>query len=199
MQAPTTAQTDPRDVLTQDASIGKKLFGYAYKKRGDALQARDDTQEAVARVLEGNGWYRWDPARKSLLDHLCDVVDTIVSNERRRASTRREQPMKSGDSDDNQGDDDAPSSSPNAEQQIARDEERSRAERLAAEVMKRVDSDPLIPRMLKLEQDGVADRAEQARLLHCSIPDIKRARERLAHHRDVVLAAERKSPRGGSP
>jgi hypothetical protein len=113
MTAPATAPLDPRDVLRQDVSILKKLVAYAYKKRGDALLAGDDASEAVARVLEGKGWYRWDPDAKSLLNHLAGVVDTVVANARRRAAVRRERPLKTGDDDGEGGGDDAPISSQN--------------------------------------------------------------------------------------
>jgi hypothetical protein len=109
---------DPRDVLRKDASIAKKLLGYAYTKTRTITRAQDAAQEAMVRVLEGKGWYAWKPDAKSLLDHLCDVVDTVVSNESRRAAKRRERPIRSKDDEGNPGDDAVPDSAPNVSQQI---------------------------------------------------------------------------------
>ncbi len=97
---------DPRDVLRNDPSIAKKLLGYAYKKTQDITRAQDAAQEAVARVLQAKGWYAWKPDAKSLLDHLCDVVDTVVANESRRAGKRRERPIRSKDDKGNPGETD---------------------------------------------------------------------------------------------
>jgi DNA-directed RNA polymerase specialized sigma24 family protein len=181
---------DPRDVLRKDASIAKKLLGYAYTKTRNITRAQDAAQEAIARVLEGKGWYAWKPDAKSLLDHLCDVVDTVVANESRRAGKRRERPIRSKDDEGNPVDDAVPDSAPNVSQQIESLEEEQHEIDLAARVMLRIEKDPIIPRMLQLEQDETSDAAEQARLLGCRVPDIYRARERLAYHRDVVLREE---------
>jgi DNA-directed RNA polymerase specialized sigma24 family protein len=187
---------DPRDVLRKDPSIAKKLLGYAYKKTRAITRAQNAAQEAVARVLQAKGWYAWKPDAKSLLDHLCDVVDTVVANESRRAGNRRERPIRSKDDEGNPGDDAVPDAAPNAAQQIESLEEEQHELDLAARVMLRVEKDPIIPGMLRLAQDETGNAAEQARLLGCSVPDIYRARERLAYHRDVVLREEEK--KGGA-
>jgi DNA-directed RNA polymerase specialized sigma24 family protein len=185
-------------LLEGDTALAKKLVGYANRKTRDMTRATDAAQEAVARMLEGRGSYRWDPTRKSLLNHLADVVDTVVANERRRAATRREKPIDRASDDDGKPHSDRhPDSRPNAEQQAASIEERQTELRLAAEVMTRVEKDPVIPGMLALEEEGIHDAAEQARRLGCTVKDIYRARERLAYHRDAVLAQRKKT--GGAP
>jgi hypothetical protein len=75
-------------VLRNDPTIAEKLLGYAYKKTSDISRAKDAAQEAVARMLEGKGFCRWDPGGKTLLNHLADIVDTVVANENRRAAAR---------------------------------------------------------------------------------------------------------------
>jgi DNA-directed RNA polymerase specialized sigma24 family protein len=185
MDARTTEPPDARKLLASDAELRRQLFGYARKKTRDAVRARDVAQEAVTRVLEGRGWYRWDPTRKDLLDHLCDVVDTVVANANRRASVKREQPMT-------EADERQPDSTPSAEQQIDAIEESEREERLAEKVMLRVADDKIIPDMLKHQEAGIDKASELAALLECDAKDIYRAREKLAYHREQVLAEERK-------
>jgi hypothetical protein len=170
---------DPQDALQNDPSIAKKLFGYAYKKTHDVGRARDTAQEAIKRMLEGKGSDRWDPARKSLLNHLADVVDTVVANEESRAAMSREEPMNPAR--------DEKTAAPDPDLEKA-----ERRRRLAAELMMRVEKDRVVPRMLELEQDGIGDAAEQARRLDCAVADIYRARERLAYHRDTVLEHDKK-------
>jgi DNA-directed RNA polymerase specialized sigma24 family protein len=185
------APSDPRDALEKDPSIAKKLVGYAYKKTHEVARAKDAAQEAIKRALEGNGVHRWHPARKSLVNHLADIVDTVVANDNRRAAKRREEPTNVARAEN------APDSNPDTEQKIIDAEQDERRERLAAEVMMRVKKDQVIPRMLELEQDGIGDAAEQARQLDSPLKEIDRARERLAYHRDIVLEQEKK--KGGAP
>jgi DNA-directed RNA polymerase specialized sigma24 family protein len=180
------AATDPRSELARDATIAKKLVGYASKRTRDSTRALDVAQEAIARALEGKGFCRWDPARKKLLDHLSDIVDSVVGNENTRASRRREVAPDS-ERDAKKRDSDA-----NLEARALREEKDVRWQRLADRVMERVAEDPIIPHMLALEQDGVESGAELAEALHCTTKDIYRARERLGHHRDIVLAAAKK-------
>jgi hypothetical protein len=182
---------DPRDALEKDPSIAKKLVGYAYKKTHQVARAKDAAQEAIKRMLEGKGLYRWDPARRSLLNHLADLVDTIVADDSSRAAVGREQPMSLTDAEN------TAHPEPDPEQKIVDVERAERRRRLAAEVVMRVKRDQVIPKMLELEQDGVGDAAEQARRLDCEAKEIHRARERLAYHRDTVL--EQESKKGGAP
>jgi DNA-directed RNA polymerase specialized sigma24 family protein len=185
MEAGKMATPDARELLATDPRIGRMLVAYAYKRTRSQTRMREVAQEAMACVLEGRGWYRWDPNRKSLLNHLSDVVDSLVANEDRRASKRREQPSVKSDER-------KPDSTPSADQQIDAIEELERKRRLASRVMERVAEDPIIPGMLEHEQAGVGKASELAALLHCSVKEIYRARERLAHHRDRVLEEERK-------
>jgi DNA-directed RNA polymerase specialized sigma24 family protein len=189
------APIDPRDVLESDPAVAKKLVAYAIKKTREIAHARDAAQEAVARMLQGRGFHGWDPAGKSLLHHLVDVVDTLVAaSERRRAATKLETPIAGDAGDDYNPDSDRhPDSRPHVEQPVASVEETQRELRLAAEVVMRVDKDPVILRMLELEQEGIHDTAEQARRLGCTVNDLHRGRDRLARHRDAVLAREKRS------
>jgi len=190
MDSPDDAANDPRDVLAKDPRIAKKLLGYAYKKTKDIQRAKDAAQEAVARMLEGKGFYRWNPQGKSLLNHLADIVDTVVANETRSAAYRHERGMDPDDLERLAGG----AAAPNAREQLEAIEDRRRESLLAAAVMARIESDPVIPRMLELEQQDVGDddAERQARLLGCTVKDIYRARERLAYHRDKVLEEEKK-------
>lgn len=185
MDAHEMAPLDAAEALAADPRIGRTLLGYAYKKTRDRERMQEVAQEAIARVLEGRGWCRWDPDRKSLLNHLSDVVDSLVANQDRRAYVKRERPM----AEDDEG---TPDSDPSPEQQLDTLEQVERKKRLAARVMERVAGDRIIPGMLQHEQEGIGQASELASRLHCSVKDIYRARERLAHHRDQVLDEERK-------
>ncbi len=46
--------------------------------------------------------------------------------------------------------------------------------------------------MLALEQEGIDGAAEIASRLQCTVKDVYRMRERVAHHRDKVLEEERR-------
>jgi DNA-directed RNA polymerase specialized sigma24 family protein len=191
MDSPDDAANDPRDVLAKDPRIAKKLLGYAYKKTQNIQRAKDAAQEAVARLLEGKGFYRWNPHGKSLLNHLADIVDTVVANETRSAAHRRELGMDPDDLERLAGG----AAVPDAREQLEAIEDRRREALLAAAVMSRIKSDPILPRMLDLEQQDVGedgDAERQARLLGCTVKDIYRARERLAYHRDQVLEEAKK-------
>jgi DNA-directed RNA polymerase specialized sigma24 family protein len=185
MDARKTAPQAAAEVLAADPRIGRILIGYAYMKTHNKVRMQEVAQEAITRVLEGRGWYRWDASRKSLLNHLSDVVDSLVANQNRRASVKRERPMT-------EDDERKPDSTPSPEQQIDTLEELERKRRLAALVMERVAEDPIIPGMLEHEKAGSGQASELASLLRCKAKDIYRARERLAYHRNQVLEEERR-------
>ena len=169
-------------VLAADPETGRRLLGYAKNKCRGRGDAREVAHEATLRVLAGKGWHRWDPYRRTLLNHLADVVDSLVANATRRASLRRERPMSDGEEDG------APDSTPSPEERLAAEQDLERRRRLKARVMARVEGDPIIPRMLAHEQSGISDAAALAAVLGCAPKDIKRARERLAYHRNLVVA-----------
>ena len=186
MVAGTAASLDARELLATDPRISRLLYGYAYKKTRSEVRMREVAQEAMARVLKGRGWYRWDPSSKALLDHLSDVVDSLVANENRRAAKQREQPMAEGE-DEGKAD-----STPSPEEQLDAAQELASKRRVVARVMERVAGDAIIPGMLQHGEEGITKASDLAALLRCSAKDIYRARERLAYHRDQVLEEERK-------
>jgi hypothetical protein len=187
MGEPEAAASDPRAALRGDPSVGRRLLGYAFNRTRDGARAEDVAQEAIKRMLEGKGFTRWDPSGKALLPHLFDIVDSIVGNENTRASRRREV-ASDPERDENKRDSDA-----NIEARAVRAEEDDLTQRLADRVMARVEKDPVIPGMLAAEQEGIDGAAEQAERLGCTVKDIRRARERLAHHRGAVLDEARKN------
>jgi hypothetical protein len=187
MVEPVAAPDDVRSVLRRDCTIAKMFVSYAWKCTGDGARAVDAAQEAIARVIEGKRWYARKSDKKELFGHLADVVDTVVANEKRRAYRRREV-APNPERDEKKRDSDA-----NIEVRAARAEDDDRRQRLADRVMARVEKDAIIPGMLVLEQEGIGGAAEQAERLGCTHKEIYRARERLAHHRDVVLAEARKN------
>ena len=86
MDAPGRPPDDARTLLAKDARLRKGVLGYAYKVTHRIEEARAAAQEAMTRVLEGKGWYAWDPrGQKTLFSHLCSVIDSLVANERARA------------------------------------------------------------------------------------------------------------------
>jgi hypothetical protein len=84
-----------------------------------------------------------------------------------------------------------PDSAPSPEQQLSARQELAHKRQLAARVMERMGQDPIIKGMLEHEGAGIHRASELAALLHCSVKDIHRARERLAYRRDQVLEEDR--------
>jgi hypothetical protein len=192
---------DARALLAKDAKLRRGVVAYAYKRLHTLDLAGPAAQEAMTLVLEGQGWRAWDPrGGKTLFSHLCSVVDSVVANERAKAHRRREIsayliedegiPAYYANTEDPQ---------PNIEQRVVEAESHQERMRLAGLVMGRLDE--MARAMLNLEQVGVSDASEQATRLGCTVKDIYRARERVAHHRDAVLAddeasAKKKKDRG---
>jgi DNA-directed RNA polymerase specialized sigma24 family protein len=185
MDPPGGPPVDVGTLVAQDAKLRRGVLAYAYQVTHDIQKAKEASQEAFARVLEGKGWYGWQPGgKKTLFSHFCSVVDTVVANARARAATARETgevPAYDETTED---------PAPGIEERIDQAEEHQEGMRLAALVMARLDERCL--RMLELEQQGIHDAAKQAEILECTVGDIRLARERVAYHRDKVLAEEAK-------
>jgi DNA-directed RNA polymerase specialized sigma24 family protein len=183
---------DPRSLLAQEDRyrITRRLLGYAYGKTSDVQRARDVAQEAIALVLEGEGWHRWtpDPDRtpeRSLFGHLCNVARAIAKDERKSAANRlRVEP----DPEDEQRDERVADPRPTVEQASIAEGDARATDALVARVKARLDARAL--GVLELEEQGIHDASRQAVELRCTVRDIYRARERIAHHRDAVLAQD---------
>jgi DNA-directed RNA polymerase specialized sigma24 family protein len=184
---------DPRGVLAKDRTqngsfIAKNLLGYLFKRTRDPDAAADAAQEAIARVLAGEGWHRWvydgeQTVELSLLNHLCDLGRDVIKKDRKRAARRHEteeDPVRDAATADPE---------PRADDQIEAVEEDENERRLAALVWDRLDE--RTRDVLVLAQEGIDDAAEIARRLGCTPRDVYRARERVAYHRDAVLDEER--------
>jgi len=179
---------DPRRVLEHDRErfILKRLLGYAYRRTSDVARAKDLAQEAVALVLEGRGWLRWTydgvkSPERSLLDHLCNVARSTAKDERKAAAARREIPFDIRKHDVAHG-------LLGLEETYLDEAEHARRMRLAERVMARLD--PLALRLLELEQADVHEAARQAEIAACTVTEVYLARQRIAYHRDAVLAEE---------
>jgi hypothetical protein len=61
MDAPGPPPGDARTLLASDAKLRKGVLGYAYTVTHQIEEARAVAQEAMTRVLEGQGWYAWTP------------------------------------------------------------------------------------------------------------------------------------------
>lgn len=167
-------------------AVYKRLIAHALGLTKDPDEAVGLANEAVARVLAGTT-YAWD-RQKPLVDHLGSVINGLARNWRRRAWRRREK-LHPGRDDDPPLDAADPRGA--AEDAILDEAAVREEDALAARVMARVARDKIIPRMLELEQDGTHAAAEQAAIIGCTVKEIHRARERLAHHRDAVLREAR--------
>jgi len=186
---------DARTVLAKDEErwITKRLLGYAYRKTSNVARARDVAQEAIALALEGRGWHRWEPhpgktPERSLLGHLCNLARAIAKDERKSAAARREmQP----DPEDEDRDLRVADPQPTIEQANLDEADHRETEDLVARVKDRLD--PRALGVLQLEEEGVHDASVQAERLDCTVRDVYRARERIAHHRDAVLAQHGKA------
>jgi DNA-directed RNA polymerase specialized sigma24 family protein len=186
---------DPRAVLANDHGhwITKRLLGYAYKKTSNVARARDVAQEAITLALEAKGWHRWEPhpgktPERSLLGHLCNIARAIAKDERKSAAARREvQP----DPEDEDRDLRVADPAPTVERANLDEAEHRETDDLVARVKDRLDARAL--GVLQLEEEGVHDASVQAERLDCTVREIYRARERIAHHRDAVLAQHGKA------
>ena len=192
MDAPGPPPGDARTLLENDAKLRKGVLGYAYTVTHQIDEARAVAQEAMTRVLEGKGWYAWDPrGTKALFSHLCSVVDTVVANQRARAHNRREVGASRIESEDGGAyHETTEDSAPSIEDRAVGEEEHEDKMGLAALVMERLD--PEARAMLQLEEEGISDASKQALRLGCTVKEIHLARKRVVHHRDAVLAEQAK-------
>jgi len=188
-----SSHPDARRVLEEDRRSGRNyvtrnLLGYCFKRTRDRERAQDAMQESIARVLAGEGWHRWvhDESKtpeRSLLDHLCDLAKDVLWKEHERAAHRREVPASPAH--------DATAADPQAgtDERMADHAGHEDDMRRAQRVLDRLDDRSR--EMLRLQQEGVDDGADLAARLGCTVREIYRMRERVAHHRDRVLDEER--------
>ncbi|HEY1696833.1 MAG TPA: hypothetical protein VGG39_31955 [Polyangiaceae bacterium] len=171
---------DARTLIGRDAKLRRGVLGYAYKVTRSPDRAQSLAQEAFVRVLEGKGWFAWDPAGdKPLFGHLCSVVDSLLANERARLSSRREIAPKDDEEPDKVD------SSPNVEAQAEALDTHDEHMELARQVMERLDDQAR--RMLELVEADDDDPRPLAERLGCTPEELRRARERVAYHRNAVL------------
>jgi len=197
---------DPRTVIAEDRTrwILKRLIAYAYRKTSNVVAARDLAQQSVALVLGARGWHRWvfDPAKpwtvqQSLLKHLCNVARSTAKDERKSAAERREVPLVLPDPEKEEEREHADPAM-NVEAMNLDEAEFRRQMRLAETVVERVDARSRA--LLELEQgDDDLDAKQQADRLGCTVTDVYLARDRIAYHRDKVLAEERERSKKEEP
>jgi DNA-directed RNA polymerase specialized sigma24 family protein len=200
-QAPDVA-LDARSVLEADLHakppfIMKRLIGYAFNRTHDAARARDVAQEAVALVLAGNGWHRWryDGHRKpveNLLLHLFDVARDVVKNEDARAAEWRE--VEGDPERDAQVSDGAPAPGEMPTEWAAHAQQERRAQR----VLERLDEKTREMLRIESESEEQLDAEALGAKLGWTARQVYRARERVRHHRDVVLEQEQERGRAAS-
>ena len=192
MDAPGPPSDDVRALLEKDAKLRKGVLGYAYKVTHQIDEAKAASQEAMTLVLGGKGWYGWKAGgEKTLFSHLCSVVDSVVANQRARAHTRREIGASRVEEPGGPAYHETTAvHAPTVEQRAVDAEEHEEQMDLAAKVMARLDERARA--MLELVQEGISDTATLADRLGCTPQEIRRARERVAHHRDAVLAEHAK-------
>jgi DNA-directed RNA polymerase specialized sigma24 family protein len=194
MGEPPSSHPDARRLLEEDRRSGRNyitgnLLGYCFKRTRDRDRAQDAMQEALARVLAGEGWHRWEhdeskTPERSLLDHLCDLAKDVLWKEHERAAQWREvpaRPVHEATAADPQGRTDE-----RMADHAGHDDDMRRAQR----VLDRLDD--RTREMLRLEQEGVDDCADLAARLGCTVREVYRMRERVAHHRDRVLDEQRR-------
>ena len=197
------APIDPRSILQEDLRsdkpfIMKRLVGYAFNRVHDRERAMDIAQEAVARVLEGKGWEQWVfdgrlTPKQNLLSHLLDLARHIDNKERERASERRE---VAADEDRDQA---VADGAPAPTEMPAEWAEHERDMLRAQQVLDRLDEPTR--EMLRIESES--EESLDADALAARIPgwtrkDVYRARERISHHRGLLLEREKKAKTGGS-
>jgi len=190
---------DPREVLAADAKsktpvIPKRLLRFCRSRTEDGQQAKDMASEALALTLAGEGWHRWTwdgitDKTESLLMHLCTMARDVLKKERERASEWRE--VRGEESD-------APDSGPTSTPGQRSPESTRHAEdmRRAEAVMARLDEGTREMLRIESESEKPPSAAELAAKLGWTEKQVYRARERVAYHRGIVLAAEQK--RGGA-
>jgi DNA-directed RNA polymerase specialized sigma24 family protein len=200
-QAPDVA-LDARSVLEADLRaerpfIMKRLTGYAFNRTFDAARARDVAQEAVLLVLAGNGWHRWHYKGRGtpvqdLLGHLFDVARDVVKNEDARAAEWRE--VEGDPERDAQVSDGAPVPGEMPAEWAAHSQQERRAER----VLERLDEKTREMLRIESESEEKLDAEALGAKLGWTAREVYRARERVRHHRDVVLGQEQERGRAAS-
>jgi DNA-directed RNA polymerase specialized sigma24 family protein len=190
---------DPRDVLKADAEskdpvIHKRLLRFCYVRTRNVQRARELVSDAYERTLVAEGWHRWthdgrSEARESLLTHLCNMANDVFRKEVARAATQSE--VEADPKRDAAPADSRPALGEMPAEWSKHDEEMRRAE----QVMAKLDEDARRMLRVESESDEELSARELAARLGWSEKQVYRARERVRHHRDALLAREAK--RGG--
>jgi hypothetical protein len=189
---------DPREVLAADAKsttpvIPKRLLRFCASRTEDRQQAKDMASEAIALTLAGEGWKRWEwdgvtDKTESLLMHLCTMARDVLKKERERASEWREVRGKETDAPDS-----GPTSTPG--ERSPESTRHAQDMRRAEAVMARLDEGTREMLRIESQSEEAPTAVQLAAKLGWTEKQVYRARERVAYHREIVLAAERK--RGG--
>jgi DNA-directed RNA polymerase specialized sigma24 family protein len=189
---------DPREILKADAAskdpfISKRLMRFCYARTRDVQLARDLASEAVVLTLAAEGWHRWShdgdtaPA-ESLLMHLCTMARDVLKKQRESAAAWRE--VEGDPKRDAAAAEAGPPPGEKPVEWAKHDDEMRRAEA----VMEKLDEDAR--RMLRVESESESEEELSARALAeklgWSEKQVQRARERVAYHRDALLAREAK-------
>ena len=191
---------DARTLLEEDRErwIWKRLMAYAYRRNPDLTTTRDVVQETLALVLQGDGWLAWrfDPEaghdpKRSLLLHLCSVARATGKDQRKAMKARREVPMPAAPDPEDDNPKELADPAFHVEDGNLEHAEHLRWEGLAEQVRGRLDARARA--VLALEEEDVHDAAAQAERLACSVAEVYLARDRIAYHRDAVLALDAKT------
>jgi hypothetical protein len=168
------------------AKLGQKWWrGVWNGKIPGGIQAGDLAISAIEAVLIGDpdqGGRYWDFEKNpDLMKFLCDIIDSKASHlvERAENSREREPHPADGESESDFLDRKRDHLSlPTEAFQVSADEEAAN-ERLFFALLDEVKDDPLLPRILECEWDGICVRAEIAAKLGVDANAITQAKKRL--------------------
>ena len=168
------------------AKLGQKWWrGVWNGKIPGGIQAGDLAVSAIEAVLIGDpdqaGRY-WDFEKNpDLMKFLCDIIDSKASHLVKRAENSRERESHPADGESESDFLDRKRdhlSLPTETFQVSADEEAAN-ERLFFALLDEVKDDPLLPRILECEWDGICVRAEIAAKLGVDANAITQAKKRL--------------------
>jgi DNA-directed RNA polymerase specialized sigma24 family protein len=152
--------------------------------------AADDLVQTVF-VLIARRKRRWDPALVPDPERfVLDVLGSVWSNERTRATSRAEARFLHGVEDDL-----APSSDVSPEAlAIGKEAQMTHADTMQR-VLERLAGDPVALGVIRLSDEDVTSRAEQAGRLGVTIEQIKAARQRIDYAIAAAVAEHEKAER----
>jgi len=185
MADPVAGAIAARELLEKDATLRKRIFLRAYSLTRSLADARELAQEAMTSAIDPAG-SPWDPdTEPDLLFHVGSLMNSAAAN--RRRGERRHPFIHYKPEKDLRLD-----PAPTAEDLMVQEDDVAELERRMADLRDSLAGDDIALGKIDLLYRGIEDAASQAKLLGCSVTDIRRATERIAYQVNLIHGAVRK-------